>query len=71
MWWDRFDIVEAYWLYFAHNHEGQWSHHYRRLSRIARYFRPRLGLRDVQDLSENGQAIYRNLEERENIRVAQ
>ena len=32
MYWDRFDIVEAYYLYFCHHHEGQGSLKYQRLS---------------------------------------
>ena len=56
--WNRFDIVEAYYLFFTEYHEGQWSDKYRRLSKIMTYFRPSpLGVR----LNENGQAIYNNL----------
>lgn len=60
MWFDRFDIAEAYYLYFCDYHGGQGSKEYQRLSRMGRYFRPRPSL-SYETLSENGQAIYDNL----------
>ena len=63
MYWDRFDIVEAYYLYFCHHHEGQGSLKYQRLSfKDGQLFHIRPSLNDVSDLSENGQEIYRALE---------
>ncbi len=62
MYWDKFDIVEAYYLYFCHYHEGQGSLKYQRLSNMGNYFTPRPSLNDVSDLSENGQEIYKALE---------
>ena len=54
---DRFDIVEAYYLALAHCHSGQWSREYARLSKLSRYFRPRPSL-SVETLSENAREIY-------------
>ena len=60
MFFDRFDIAEAYYLFFAHYHEGQASKKYRRLSKITRYFKPRPSL-SVETLTENGRDIYEEL----------
>jgi hypothetical protein len=57
MYFDRFDIAEAYWCYFADWHGGQASEEYRRLSGMRRYFRPRPGL-SYDTLTENGRDIY-------------
>lgn len=61
---DRFDIVTAYYLFFAHYHEGQGSRMYARLSKILTYFKPGLGVQNNM-MNENTQAIYDNLVERE------
>jgi len=65
---DRFDIAEAYYLFFCHYHEGQASDKYRRLSRMARYFKAS-PLLSVETLSENGQEIYAALVEKEEARM--
>ena len=58
MYWDRFDIVEAHYLFCEHYHSGQWSPEYARLCRISRYYKPSpMGV----TLSENAQDIYDNL----------
>ena len=62
MYWDKFDIVEAYYLYFCHYHEGQGSLKYQRLSKMGNYFKPRPSLKDFWDLSDNSQEIYLALE---------
>jgi hypothetical protein len=59
MYWDRFDICEAWYLALSHCHGGQWSREYMRLSRMGEYFNPRPVL-NVDSLSENGLEIYRN-----------
>ena len=59
---DRFDICEAYYVYLAAHHEGMMSHKYERLCRLLSYFDPRLSLRDVRDLTDNGYAIYQTIE---------
>jgi hypothetical protein len=59
MYWDRFDIVEAHYQFCIDYHGGQWSPEYARLRRIQKYFTPSIfGVL----LSENGEAIYANLE---------
>ena len=57
MYWDRFDIVEAWYLALSHCHGGQFSREYARLSKIGTYFTPS-HLLDVDQLTENGRAIY-------------
>jgi hypothetical protein len=58
---DRFDIVEAYYLFFSHYHRGQYSEEYARLSKIVGYFKPRPNL-SFETLSDNSKDIYSNLE---------
>lgn len=59
MYWDRFDICEAWYLALSHCHPGQWSSEYRRLCRLTRpgFFKPAPGLA-VDSLTENGRVIY-------------
>jgi len=70
MYFDRFDICEAYYLFLSLRHEGQWSEKYRRLSRLTTYFTPRPSLR-LSTLSPNGKAIYSALVSKERDRLAQ
>lgn len=63
MYFDRFDIVEAYYLFLSHHHEGQGSEKYSRLCRMLRYFTPGPLLR-YDSLSDNGKAIYDRLVEK-------
>lgn len=56
---DRFDIVEAWYLALSHCYSGQWSKEYQRLSHMSSYFKPS-PLLDVESLSENGREIYEN-----------
>lgn len=58
MYWDRFDIVEAWYLALCDCHGGQWSREYARLSRLLRYFKPSPML-SVASLSDNGLEIYK------------
>lgn len=60
MYFDRFDICEAYYLALSHCHEGQWSEKYARLCNLLSYFRPSPFLK-VETLSENAKEIYENL----------
>lgn len=66
MYWDRFDICEAYYLFFADYHEGQGSEKYRRLCQLTRpgFFSPS-PLLNLEGLNENARAIYDALVERE------
>lgn len=57
MYFDRFDIVEAWYLALSHCHGGQWSREYARLCRLLKTFKPSPML-DVDSLSENGRVIY-------------
>lgn len=61
---DRFDIAEAHWLFFCHWHDGGalYARYSGQFSRIG--FRPSPMLVDVEDLTENGQAIYHQLVEK-------
>jgi len=57
MYFDRFDIVEAWYLALSQWHGGQSSEEYRRLSAMSRYFRPSPFL-SVDSLTDNGREIY-------------
>lgn len=63
MYFDRFDICEAYFLALSHCHNGQWSKEYARLCKLMRYFKPSPML-CVENLSDNARAIYKNACER-------
>jgi len=64
MYFDRFDIVEAYYAFFCDYHEGQYSDKYRRLCRILRYFKPSPLFQGYESLSENARCIYDDLVEK-------
>jgi hypothetical protein len=57
MYFDRFDIAEAYYLALSHCHGGQWSKEYARLCKLSRKLKPSPFL-DVDNLTENGRMIY-------------
>lgn len=57
MYFDRFDIAEAYYLALSHCHGGQWSKEYARLCKLSRKFKPSPFL-NVGNLTENGRMIY-------------
>lgn len=57
MYFDRFDICEAWYLALSHCHGGQWSREYARLCAMQRYFRPSPML-SVETLSDNAREIY-------------
>jgi hypothetical protein len=59
MYFDRFDICEAYYLALSHCHNGQWSVEYSRLCALMRYFKPNPNL-SIETLSDNGREIYEN-----------
>ena len=62
---NRFDIIEAHYVFYSDYHSGQWSDFYKRLSRITGYFKPRPNISYVT-LSENSKDIYAALLERHN-----
>lgn len=57
MYFDRWDICEAWYLALTHCHGGQWSREYQRLCRMGRYFKPGHCF-NINSLSENARAIY-------------
>jgi hypothetical protein len=62
MYFDRFDIVIAYYFYYCDYHDGQFSQSYARLCRIADYFKPSPLWGNIYDTeNENAIEIYSNL----------
>ena len=62
MYFDRFDICDAYCAFAVDYHGGQWSPEYAILGRLQRMgYRWRLFGGSYDDLTENGKAIYDNL----------
>lgn len=59
----RFDILEAYYVFFVNYHEGQWSDKYKRLCKLRKYFLPRWRVREfgLEALSLDGKEIYDRL----------
>ena len=57
MYWDRFDICEAWFLALTDCHGGQYSRAYAKLCGMRRYFTPSPYL-SIDSLSENGLQIY-------------
>ena len=57
MYWDRFDICEAWYLALVECHGGQFSPEYAKLCKLRQYFDPAPNL-CVESLSENALAIY-------------
>jgi len=64
MYFDRFDIIEAYYLFFMDYHEGQTSRKYIRLCKMGKYYKPSSTF-SIDSLSENALVIYENLVEKE------
>lgn len=64
MWFDRFDIVMAHYIFCLDYHAGIQCPLYARQCRIRRYFTPSPMLGGYEDLSENAQVIYDNLVEK-------
>ena len=65
MFFDRFDICEAWWVFLAEYHSGvngPGFAPYNRLSQLAHVdFNPGPGINTRDDLTDNGQAIYDDL----------
>jgi len=59
MYFDRFDICEAWYLALSECHRGQGSREYERLCKLTEYFTPSPTL-NVDKLSENARLIYDN-----------
>lgn len=63
MYWNRFDICEAWYLALSHYHGGQCSPEYLRLCKLLGYFKPAptLSIESLKrDENENALAIYYN-----------
>lgn len=60
MYFDRGDILDAYYLFLSYYHEGQSSYKYERLSKMSKYYTPSPLLR-LESLSDNAWAIYERL----------
>jgi hypothetical protein len=70
MYFDRNDICEAYYLYAVENSDGQGSLEYAVLSKLDDMgFEPRRGLRNPEDLTENGEEIYNDLVSRGGMNI--
>ena len=62
MYFDRFDICEAHWMFATLYHSGQGSRLYQKLCQLERMrFTPSPGLHGPEDLEENGREIYEAL----------
>ena len=67
MYFDRFDICEAYWCYASDYHEGQFSKIYEIFGRLHELeFKPSMDL-SFESLTDNGQSIYENLVSRKHL----
>jgi hypothetical protein len=62
MYFNRFDICEAYYLALSHCHSGQWSTEYARMCKLTRpgFFSPSPIL-SVDTLNENAKEIYESV----------
>ena len=61
MYWDRFDICEAWYQYSVDWHGGQWTDDYAITGRLHNMgFRPSMG-QCLESLTDNGFAIYNQL----------
>lgn len=68
MYFDRFDIVEAYWLWMLDFYNGVMCPNYARCCRLQTKFRFKPSpMLTYETLSENGKLIYDQLEEKEFI----
>jgi len=61
MYFNRLDILTAYWLFLSQYHGGQGSRDYQRLSWILSVFSPSPMWSRPRDLPENAREIYRAL----------
>ena len=67
MYFDRFDICEAYWCYASDYHEGQFSKIYEIFGRLYELdFNPSMDL-CFESLTENGQYIYNSLVDKKHL----
>lgn len=66
MYFDRFDIVTAYYFFCMEYHEGQFSEKYSRMCTILQYFKPSPLWSCIEDTgNDNAMEIYYNLVKKE------
>ena len=71
MYWNRFDICEAWWVFASLYHGGQYSEIYKIFGRLARMqFRPSRGL-GLDSLEENAREIFEQLVDSHNANLTQ
>lgn len=68
MYFDRFDICEAWFFWLQHHwsfgmNNGRDNTYYQRWCKLSEYYNPGMGARDVE--SENAKEIYKNLCQKE------
>jgi hypothetical protein len=62
MYFDRFDICEAHYMFAMLWHDGMWGEIYSKFGQLERMqYRPSPCLSEPKDLSMNGREIYRQL----------
>ena len=62
MFFDRFDICEAHYVFAMLWHDGMWGKVYTKFAQFERIrFRPKPSLCGPEDLTENGRGIYEQL----------
>lgn len=59
MYFNRYDICEAYYFFLSDTHTGQFSTKYKRLSKLTKYFKPSLLAKEPT--TENAKEIYAEL----------
>lgn len=64
MYFDRFDIVEAHYVFACDYYDGMGDDLYIKMCRISKYFKPSPLLMGFESLSENAKEIYNNLVEK-------
>jgi len=65
MYFDRFDIVHAHYVFYVLNHSGMYSWMYERQCKIQQYYKPPLFGTDTLE-NENQIDIYNDLAEKHN-----
>lgn len=63
MYFNRWDIVAAYYRFFSDYYDGMGDIKYKRLCKMQKYYKQGLG----KSVSENEQAIYEQLVGKENV----
>lgn len=61
MYFDKFDICEAYYLWLSHHYNGMFSKEYERLCKMDKYFKLGAGHNGNIPTTENATEIYNNL----------